>query len=59
MSEESTTPDLVHLTRAAWTEVNRQDWDAVGSYFAPDAAFDVSPAGMGRAAAEGLAEERG
>ena len=37
MSEESTTPDLVELTRLAFEAVNQRDIDAVMSFFAPDA----------------------
>jgi hypothetical protein len=37
MPEESTIPDLVERTRAIWVAVNRQDWDAVLSFFAPNA----------------------
>ena len=48
MPEESTTPDLVELTRRIWVAVNRQDWDAVlSSFVAPDAFWDMSPMGLG------------
>ena len=40
MSEESTTPDLVELTRLAFEAVNQRDIDAVMRFFAPDAVFD-------------------
>jgi ketosteroid isomerase-like protein len=39
MSEESTTPDPVELTRLAFEAVNQRDIDAVVSFFAPDAVF--------------------
>ena len=48
MSEESTTPDLV----ARWRQTNeafvRRDFDAMMSFFAPDAVWDLSSAGIGR-----------
>ena len=37
MTEESTTPDLVEAIRASVEAVNRRDWDAVESFYAPDA----------------------
>jgi ketosteroid isomerase-like protein len=37
MSEESTTSDLVELVRGIWADVDRRDWDAVLSRFAPEA----------------------
>jgi hypothetical protein len=73
MSEESTTHDLVALTRRQFEAVNRHDMDAVMSCCTPDVVYDTSPGGMGlyegppairafrdegRAAAERLAEER-
>ena len=36
MPEESTTPDLVELVRAAWEAGNRRDLDAVMSLYAPN-----------------------
>jgi hypothetical protein len=36
-SEESTNPDLVELTHRIWSGIDRGDWDAVLSPFAPDA----------------------
>jgi ketosteroid isomerase-like protein len=47
MSEESTTPDLVELTRRQFEAVNRRDLDALMRAVAPDAVYDTSPAGMG------------
>jgi ketosteroid isomerase-like protein len=40
MSEESTTPDLVELTRLAFEAANQRDIDVVMSFFAPDAVFE-------------------
>ena len=61
MPEESTTPDLAELTRSIWVAVNREDWDAVERFFAPDALWDTSGVGLGtfegRAAMRGLWEE--
>jgi ketosteroid isomerase-like protein len=48
MSEESTTPDLVELTRQSIEAANRRDLDASATRFAPDAVFDVSSVGLGR-----------
>jgi ketosteroid isomerase-like protein len=48
MPEESTTPDLVDLTRQSMEATNRGDLDASATLFAPDAVFDVSSAGLGR-----------
>jgi ketosteroid isomerase-like protein len=47
MTEESTTPDLVELTRAYYELMDR-DWDidAVMRFWAPDAVFDLSPMGL-------------
>jgi hypothetical protein len=67
MSEESTTPDLVELTRRSVEAANRRDLDAVASSFAEDATlvrgliarlaiYEVNEA---RAAGERLAQERG
>src|SRR5690242_19280992 len=38
--EESTTPDLVELTRLAFEAENQRDIDAVMSFFAPDAVYE-------------------
>jgi len=48
VSRESTTPDLVDLTRQSMEATNRGDLDASATWFAPDAVFDVSSAGLGR-----------
>ena len=59
--EESTTPDLVELVRAAVAAANRRDFDAVVSFYAPDALVDttrtVGVAPRGRAAIRALLEE--
>ena len=47
MSEESTTRDLVELTRRGYESFSRRDLDALLSLFAPDAVLDTSPAGLG------------
>jgi uncharacterized protein (TIGR02246 family) len=41
MSEESTTPDLVELFRRSVEAVNRRDFDAVMSFYAPDSVFEA------------------
>ncbi len=40
MAEDSTTPDLVELARAAFEAASRRDLDAVAGSFAEDATFD-------------------
>jgi ketosteroid isomerase-like protein len=47
MSEESTTPDLVELSRRAIEAAVRGDWDAALSSYGPDSVWDTSPLGMG------------
>ena len=47
MSEESTTPDLVELTRQANEAYGRRDFDAAMSFFAPDAVWDASQTAFG------------
>src|SRR5271167_3199348 len=47
MPEESTTPDLVELTRGIIEAANQRDFDAVMSFFAPDSVWDTSPLGIG------------
>jgi ketosteroid isomerase-like protein len=47
MSEESTTPDLVELTRRQFEAANRRDMDAVMSRFRSDGVYDISPSGLG------------
>ena len=46
MSEESTTPDLVELTRHLYDAANSGDFDAMTSFFAPDAVW-VTDEGIG------------
>jgi len=45
MSEESTTPDLVELGRVLYEAANRKDFDAILSFYAPDAVWDMNPLG--------------
>src|SRR5208282_1445913 len=47
MDEESTTPDLVELTRQAIDAMTRGDLDAAISYAAPDVVFDAPRHGVG------------
>jgi ketosteroid isomerase-like protein len=47
MTEKSTTPDVVELTRRAVEAAERGDWDAVVSFFAPHAVWDMSPQSLG------------
>jgi len=58
MPEESTTPDLVELTRRNFEAANRRDFDAVLSFFAPDAVWDASLSGVGIGTFEGSAAVR-
>ena len=53
---ESTTPDLIGLARLANEAINRRDWDAVESFYAPDA---VSVLTEGVGTFEGAAAIRG
>ena len=59
MSEESTTPDLVELTRRMFEAANRRDLDAAQSFYAPDAVWDAWEVGTfeGRAAIRGFWED--
>jgi ketosteroid isomerase-like protein len=59
MSEESTTPDLVELVRHFFAAVNRRDFDAVESFYAPDAVLRGAEIGTfeGAAAIRGLLED--
>jgi hypothetical protein len=47
MSEESTTADLVALTRRAYESFSRRDLDAVMREYDEDSVLDLSPAGLG------------
>ena len=46
MAEESTTPDLVELTRQSVDAWNGRDFDAVTSLFAPDSVWETPPMGI-------------
>jgi ketosteroid isomerase-like protein len=41
MPEESTTPDLVELTRRSLAAASRRDWDAFMGFFADDAVWEA------------------
>jgi hypothetical protein len=47
MPDESTTPDLVEFFCRRLEAVNRWDLEAVMSFFAADAVWDMSPIDMG------------
>jgi ketosteroid isomerase-like protein len=47
MSSESTTPDLVELVRETVEAGGRGDLDALLTFYAPDAVWDMSNVGMG------------
>jgi ketosteroid isomerase-like protein len=60
MSEESTTPDLVELTRRSFEPASRRDFDAMPSFFAPDAVWEAASLGttfQGVAAIRGFLED--
>jgi ketosteroid isomerase-like protein len=57
MPEESTTPDLVALTRLAFEAMNHRDIDTVMSFFAPDAFLEGFEVVEGRAAIRGFLDE--
>jgi ketosteroid isomerase-like protein len=56
MTEESTTPDLVELSRRFVEAGNRRDLDAMLSFFAPDAVWEAAAFGT---TFEGVAAIRG
>jgi len=60
-SKESTTPDLIELTRRTIGAINVRDLDTAMNVFAPDPLWDMSSMGMGtfngRAAIRGLFED--
>jgi ketosteroid isomerase-like protein len=56
MPDESTTPDLVELTRRAVESVNCRDLDTALSIYGPGSVWDNTPIGMGTN--HGLAEIR-
>jgi ketosteroid isomerase-like protein len=41
MSEQSTTPELLELTQGVFRAANRRDFDAVMSFYAPDAVWEA------------------
>jgi ketosteroid isomerase-like protein len=47
MPEDSTTPDLVELTRRSFEAANRHDVDAIMGFHAPEAVWDLSDMGIG------------
>jgi ketosteroid isomerase-like protein len=47
MPQESTTPDLVELTRRAFEAATRHDLDAYMGFYAAEAVWDLSDAGIG------------
>jgi ketosteroid isomerase-like protein len=47
MSEESTTPDLVELTRQAIESVATRDWDVAMRFYGPESVWDMSHVGLG------------
>jgi ketosteroid isomerase-like protein len=59
MPEESTTPDLVELAQRLTDAINARDFDAVISFYAPDAVFDQPTFGVfeGRAAIRSFIED--
>jgi ketosteroid isomerase-like protein len=57
MPEDSTSPDLVELTRRYVEALNRRDSDALMSFYAPDAVWDAADTGVGTFT--GLAAIRG
>jgi ketosteroid isomerase-like protein len=59
MSEESTTPDLVELSRQAFEAVIRRDFSALEGFYAPDAILQGAEIGTfeGTAAIRGLFED--
>lgn len=56
MSQESTTPDVVELTRRQFEAGSRRDLDAVLSFYAPDAIWEAVSLGS---SFNGVAEIRG
>ena len=60
MSQEFTTPDLVEFSRRLSEALNRLDFDAAMSFYAPDAVWDGTGSGMtleGRTAIRGFWED--
>jgi len=56
MSQESATPDLVEFVRAAVEALNHRDFDALMSFYAPDAVSEAPALGT---SFEGVAAIRG
>src|SRR5438105_10930511 len=56
MSDESTTRDLVELTRRTFDAYNRRDFDAITRFVAPDAVYEAVSLGT---SFEGVAAIRG
>ncbi len=56
-SEGSTTPDLVELIRGVFDAVSGHELDLLMGFYAPDAVYDASHAGLG-SILEGVAEIR-
>jgi ketosteroid isomerase-like protein len=50
MTEESTRPDLEALSRRAIEALNRRDFDAALTVWAPDGVMELSPVGFGMVA---------
>jgi ketosteroid isomerase-like protein len=59
MSEASTTPDLVARVRGILDAANREDWDAILAFYAPEAVWDTDGMGTfeGPAAIRGFWED--
>ena len=60
MPEESTTPDLGELTRRSLEPASRRDFDALPTFFAPDAVWEAASLGTtfeGPAAIRGFLED--
>jgi limonene-1,2-epoxide hydrolase len=61
MSEESTTPDLIEITRRFIRSLEQRDFDTALSFFGPAPVWDMSAMGMGTfegpAAIRGLLED--
>jgi ketosteroid isomerase-like protein len=48
MTDESTTPDLIELTRSFYETMDREwDFDALAGFFAPDTVWDLSGSHLG------------
>ena len=47
MPEESTTPDLVELTRRTYEYASERNWEALLSFYGPESVWDMTPLGLG------------